>query len=246
MCVYAACTSFISTRVHNGAAATSQSALTNWVKIFHLAPNWSVLGIFHFHFILHFLLTWEMSSVSCCLMELHKGWNPLKKLQCLHILMMNFIPWYEWCYCRHHDVLYMRTISHFSTRYHSHNYCHTICICMPHRSPHLPCLDTCDAATSILSAELLKVHLKSVQQNAVHGERNKSSKWTILKYIFTPSCRNDDEIYNNNKMDFQFHQNERVAMEEGEGDYEIEFRFISWIFKNRMWCMHISHCLWYF
>ena len=24
-----------------------------------------------------------------------------------------------------------------------------------------PCLDTCDAATSILSAELLKVHLKS-------------------------------------------------------------------------------------
>ena len=128
----------------------------------------------------------------------------------------------------------MRTISHFSTCYHSHNYSHTICICMP-RSPHLPCLDTCDAATSILSAELLKVHLKSVQQNAVHGEKqiiemnNIKIYFHSLLLLFLPPPQHNSLLLLHHRV--------------GEGvDYEIEFRFISWIFNNKMWCMHISHC----
>lgn len=139
----------------------------------------------------------------------------------------------------------MRTISHFSTCYHSHNYSHTICICMP-RSPHLPCLDTCDAATSILSAELLKVHLKSVQQNAVHGEKQIIEMNNIKIYfhsLFLLLYSRHTKIYITIiKWIFNFIKTSRW----GGVDYEIECRFISWIFKNKMWCMHISHCLWYF
>lgn len=83
--------------------------------------------------------------------------------------------------------------------------------CLSFTSLHLPCLDTCDAATSILSAELLKVHLKSVQQNAVHGEKQIIEMNNIKIYFHY--LRRRTNIYNNNKMDFQFHQNKSSRFE---------------------------------
>lgn len=241
-------TPFKSTRVHNGAvaAATSQSALTNWVKIFHLAPNWSVLGIFHFHFI--FWLR-AMSSASCFFMKLSlspQGMKTLKKLQCLHIdddfyplawMMLLSSPW-----C----VLYAYNFTFFNslpfTQLQSHNlHMHAS------RSPHFTYRVLIHVTPQHRYFQLN--YWKSIWNLCSKMqcmERNKSSKWTILKYISTTSAAAPTYI-TIIKWIFNFIRTNRVDLSRWRGgDYEIEFRFISWIFNNKIWCMHISHSHWCF